>query len=1315
MLHKSKLTLALMTIAILILVVATGNIAEAQTTELFISEYIEGGSLNKAIEIYNGTGGAVDLTAGLYSLELYSNGSATASQTVALTGTVADGDVYVVAHASAAAAVLDETDLISSAVANFNGDDAVVLRKNGAVVDAFGQIGVDPGSEWPGGGANDTLRRNDDICAGDTDASDAFDASAEWTTFAQDTFDGLGSHTAICSSSGATELFMSEYIEGGSLNKAIEIYNGTGGAVDLTAGLYSLELYSNGSATASQTVALTGTVADGDVYVVAHASAATAVLDETDLISSAVANFNGDDAVVLRKNGAVVDAFGQIGVDPGSEWPGGGANDTLRRNDDICAGDTDASDAFDASAEWTTFAQDTFDGLGSHTAVCGGGGGGPSDPLINEFVFNHTGSDTEAFIEVLAAPSTDLSAFTILEIEGDASSSGDTVSIGVIDAVLPVGTTDSGGYWTDDEDVENGTVTLLLVEGFSGSLNDDLDIDGDGVLESTPWTRIVDDVAVTDGGSLDQTYAGTVLDAAFDGGVFTVGGASRIPNGTDTDALVDWVRNDFDGYGFPGFVGTQQIGEAVNTPGTVNEVITVIVDPFGACDEPATLIHNIQGSGLVSPEDGNIRAVEAVVVAVFQDPDQIGGYFIQEEDTDADADPLTSEGLRIFDPVNTPNVGDVIRIRGSVTEYFSLTEINNVTDFTVCGTGVATAAPVSLPVNATDDLEAYEGMLVTFPQELVIAEYFNFDRFGEIVLTSDRRLTPTAQFEPGPDAIQAAQDYLLSKITIDDARGGQNPDPAYHPNGGIFDLTNLFRGGDTVANVTGVLDYNFGAYKVQPTQGADYTSTNPRTAAPDDVGGDLKVAAFNVLNYFTTLDYPSGNPLDNMCGPLANQECRGADADQPNEFTRQRDKIISALTVIDADVVGLIEIENHPADIPTADLVNGLNLALGAGTYDYVTTGAIGTDAIRVALIYKPASVSTVGGFEVLDSTEDPSFNDQKNRPVLAQTFMDSSTGGVFTVAVNHLKSKGSSCDDVGDPDTGDGSGNCNLTRLAAAQALVDWLAADPTGSGDEDFLIIGDLNSYDKEEPIDAIVASGYTDLIHSYLGEDAYSYVFDGQVGYLDYALANAGLVDQVTGTTVWHINADEADLIDYDTSFKQDAQDAIYAPDAYRASDHDPVIVGLALDSPEKLKTDAIGLLASLLPTGDRSQDHRINKAIVRIDYSLNPLWWESKTTLDDKKGKHVFTHERIAVVELMKVVKKGGTYISDVQNAIDLLVEADRKLAQKELDAAIADGGNARQIARAQRYMDKAAKYVARGNFDKAIGEYKKAWQTAVRAH
>jgi Endonuclease/Exonuclease/phosphatase family/RTX calcium-binding nonapeptide repeat (4 copies) len=287
------------------------------------------------------------------------------------------------------------------------------------------------------------------------------------------------------------------------------------------------------------------------------------------------------------------------------------------------------------------------------------------------------------------------------------------------------------------------------------------------------------------------------------------------------------------------------------------------------------------------------------------------------------------------------------------------------------------------------------------------------------------------------------------------------------------------------------------------------------------------------------------------------------------ELTRQRDKIIAALSEIEADIFGLLEIENHPTDQVTADLVAGLSDEVGAGTYDYIATGCIGTDAIRLAIIYKPSKVTPVGDFAVLTSAADPRFRNNLNRPALAQTFQEVATGAVFTLAVNHLKSKGSDCNAVGDPDTGDGSGNCNVTRTLAAQALVDWLASDPTGSGDGDFLINGDLNAYDKEMPIDAIKAGhddtigtidDYSDIQLLFEGEFAYSFLFDGQLGYLDHALANQALLPQITGVTTWHNNADEPDVLDYNTDFGRPL--TFYADDPYRASDHDPVIVGLIL---------------------------------------------------------------------------------------------------------------------------------------------------------
>src|SRR6185369_5234711 len=150
--------------------------------------------------------------------------------------------------------------------------------------------------------------------------------------------------------------------------------------------------------------------------------------------------------------------------------------------------------------------------------------------------------------------------------------------------------------------------------------------------------------------------------------------------------------------------------------------------------------------------------------------------------------------------------------------------------------------------------------------------------------------------------------------------------------------------------------------RIYPTQGADYTATNLRTPAPIDPGGRLRVAAQNTLNFFLTLDTTTSDTGPGPCGGNANLDCRGADADQPDEFTRQRDKLLQALAGINADVLGLNEIENTPGVSPLGDpdrgIVAGLNDILGDGTYDFIDTGVIGTDAIRVGLIYKPASVT---------------------------------------------------------------------------------------------------------------------------------------------------------------------------------------------------------------------------------------------------------------------------------------------------------------------------------------------------------------------
>jgi len=396
---------------------------------------------------------------------------------------------------------------------------------------------------------------------------------------------------------------------------------------------------------------------------------------------------------------------------------------------------------------------------------------------------------------------------------------------------------------------------------------------------------------------------------------------------------------------------------------------------------------------------------------------------------------------------------------------------------------------------------------------------------------------------------------------MDDGSNLQNPLPLPP----YLGLDNTLRTGDSVSSLIGALAYGFGNYRLHPTAAVNFVRENDRPLDSPDVGGSLlKVASFNVLNYFTTLD--DSGPI---CGPNADQDCRGAD--NASEFERQKSKLVSALTTLDADIVGLIELENAADDTPIADLVDGVNAVAGPGTYAYLSTGAIGDDAIRQGLIYKPAAVTAVGGFEVLDNSFDDDFHDELNRPVLAQTFEENTSGERFTIAVNHLKSKGSDCIDEGDPDIGDGQGNCNMTRTDAAMVLVDWLATDPTGSGDPDFLIVGDLNAYAMEDPV--MVIGGYADLIRVFVGagfaDGAYSFNFFAQSGYLDHALSNAAMTPEVSGAAFWHINSDEPRGLDYNDFNQPD----LFNPDQFRSSDHDAVVLGFLLDEDEDGVWDGI----------------------------------------------------------------------------------------------------------------------------------------------
>lgn len=591
-----------------------------------------------------------------------------------------------------------------------------------------------------------------------------------------------------------------------------------------------------------------------------------------------------------------------------------------------------------------------------------------------------------------------------------------------------------------------------------------------------------------------------------------------------------------------------------------------------ACSGPVTPIGSVQGGGDASPMAGTTVTVRGVVVGDHEGASPaLRGFYLQDS---GDGDPATSDGLFAFNgSLNSVALGDLVEVTGSVAEFQAQTQIS-VASVTSCGRADVPTTDVTLPVASATHLERYEGMLVTLPQELSVTEHFLLGRFGEVVVSSGGRLRqPTAVTSPGEPARALAAANALNRLKIDDASQAQNADPVFGRDGQPLSAANTLRGGDTVTGATGVLTYTWGgnsaspnAYRLRPVSAlggaAEFEAVNERPAEAPEVGGDVTVAGANLLNFFNTF----GRTSCTFGVGGATAECRGAE--NTTELDRQVAKEVAAILRLDADVVSYMEMENdgYGPNSAVAYLVDKLNEAAGAGTWAFVNpdlsagTNAAGTDAIKSGFLYQPASVQPV-----LGALADTAGGALWDRVPVAQAFVPAS-GGRFTVVANHFKSKGSCPSSGADADQGDGQGCWNDRRTQQAERLATWIdeSVVPT-VGDADVLITGDLNSYAQEDPIVALEKAGYTDLAAHFQGDDAYSYVFDGQWGYLDYALASPSMLTQVTGAAEDHINADEPSVLDYNTNFKSASQQTrLYAPDEFRTSDHDPVLVGISLDT-------------------------------------------------------------------------------------------------------------------------------------------------------
>lgn len=554
---------------------------------------------------------------------------------------------------------------------------------------------------------------------------------------------------------------------------------------------------------------------------------------------------------------------------------------------------------------------------------------------------------------------------------------------------------------------------------------------------------------------------------------------------------------------------------------------TVLADGCGAT---ATPIARVQGAGSASPLTGQSVTVEGVMTLDGRGSGGLGGFYLQTAPGEDDGDAATSEGLFVYTRAGTGTVGQRLRVSGTIKEYYGLTELAARGSLTVCGEAtVPDPVPLAFPLPARR--EALEAMRVAFDQPLVVTNTHDYARFGLVTLAADDAIKGVGE-PPG----------LRDSLLLDDRSLAQNPVRLPLPVPGLS-ADHSLRAGSRLAPVQGILDFRYQHWHLQPEHWPAVVSANPRPAEPSSpASGSLRVASFNVLNYFNGDGQGGGFPT-----------ARGADS--AAELERQRRKLVNAIRGLHADVIGLMEVENDGVgpDSALADLTS----ALGED-WAYVPATRAGNDAIRVALVYRADRVEPVGESTSLVDGEFARFS----RAPLAQVFRIRGAAPSVRVVVNHFKSRSCRHARGENTDRGDGLGCYAPVRDHSARQLLAWLRGQPSVPGLAGTVILGDLNSYTGEPPLAALGAGGYA-APPVLADPQAYTYRFKGVRGVLDHILTDPAITRRVLGGGIWHINADEPTALDYNLEYHPPARAAaLYSTGPWRASDHDPVYLDIRM---------------------------------------------------------------------------------------------------------------------------------------------------------
>jgi predicted extracellular nuclease len=865
--------------------------------------------------------------------------------------------------------------------------------------------------------------------------------------------------------------------------------------------------------------------------------------------------------------------------------------------------------------------------------------GADSTVFINELHYDNDGADSNEFVEVAGPTGTDLTGWSVIPYNGsngttytpagtmsgtipDQNGGYGTVEVPIIglqngapdgialvhDGTLVQFLSYEGTITATNGPASGQTSTDIGMEESSGTpVGESLQLTGSGsTYGDFSWTgpTAASPGVPNDGQTLGEGGTPSELTVSDPGDQSYVVGDSvsltlqatggEAPYHWQTTTLPDGLTLDPDAgtiSGEPTTAGTTTVTATVTDSGSSSAQTQFDIEVTKPAEKT---IAEIQGTGASSPLVGQRVTTRGVVTAAYP-RGGFYGYVLQTPG--ADTTPGASDGIYVYQRRGavTAKVGDYLEVTGEVSEFSGLTE------FTVAADDAHVLTDDHEPAEArtggypaTDDArEAHESELLDLAgQHFTVTDNYSTNQYAEIGLaTGDTPLvTPTettdAQDIGGIAAAKAANYERL--VTLDDGAsinflpygGGRNQNIPLPWLG----TDNPVRVGSAASfREPVILDFRNGVWKFQPThqvtdEGRDvvqFDNTRDENATPQDVGGDLRLATFNVLNYFNTTgtdwvdsghtctfyEDREGDPVtDNRCEPNGP---RGAAEDE--DLARQQIKIVKAINAMDADIVSLEEIENSVAlgennrDDALKDLVGALNDDAGTTRWAWVPSPPARKlppleqqDVIRTAFIYDPARVDLVGPSAVLSDQSAPGEPFDNAREPLAQAFTPAGGGRdeAFGVIVNHFKSKGSGYDD------GTGQGNANPDRVRQAQALSEfadsWLA---TRKLDKLFLT-GDFNSYSMEDPVQELEKAGYTNLESDQ--SDEWSYNFDGESGSLDHVFANQAALADVTGVDIWNINADEAVAFEY-SRHNYNATD-FYQPNQFRASDHDPEVIGI-----------------------------------------------------------------------------------------------------------------------------------------------------------